>query len=102
MFNNFKKLIMISIFISPLAIWLFISGHWGFGILLICMIILSFLINYINNSKSKINLYNIELSNPSEKRIEANNINITETCPHCKNPNTKRTRICEWCGNQII
>jgi hypothetical protein len=23
-------------------------------------------------------------------------------CPHCKSPNTKRTRLCEWCGNQIV
>ena len=27
---------------------------------------------------------------------------IPEICPHCKNPNTKRIRLCEWCGNQII
>ena len=27
---------------------------------------------------------------------------IPETCPHCKNPNTKRIRLCEWCGNQIL
>jgi hypothetical protein len=27
---------------------------------------------------------------------------IPETCPHCKNPNTKRIRLCEWCGNQIV
>ena len=27
---------------------------------------------------------------------------IPDTCPHCKNPNTKRIRLCEWCGNQII
>ena len=26
---------------------------------------------------------------------------IPDTCPHCKNPNTKRIRLCEWCGNQI-
>jgi len=25
-----------------------------------------------------------------------------DTCPHCKNPNTKRIRLCEWCGNQIV
>ena len=29
-------------------------------------------------------------------------IDIPETCPHCKNPNTKKIRLCEWCGNQII
>ena len=27
---------------------------------------------------------------------------IPEICPHCKNPNTKRIRLCEWCGNQIV
>ena len=27
---------------------------------------------------------------------------IPDTCPHCKNPNTKRIRLCEWCGNQIV
>ena len=38
--------------------------------------------------------------------IHAENINqniiIPDTCPHCKNPNTKKTRLCEWCGSQII
>ena len=29
-------------------------------------------------------------------------INIPDNCPHCKNPNTKKIRLCEWCGNQII
>jgi hypothetical protein len=27
---------------------------------------------------------------------------IPDTCPHCKNPNSKRIRSCEWCGHQII
>lgn len=54
--------------------------------------------------------------NPLAKEIAnsiANNINktqpilnsvesIPETCPHCKNPNSKQIRICEWCGGQII
>jgi hypothetical protein len=26
---------------------------------------------------------------------------IPTTCPHCRNPNTKRIRLCEWCGGQI-
>jgi len=29
------------------------------------------------------------------------NRSIPDNCPHCKNPNTKRIRLCEWCGNQI-
>ena len=31
-----------------------------------------------------------------------NIIDIPEACPHCKNQNTKKIRLCEWCGNQII
>ena len=27
---------------------------------------------------------------------------IPDTCPHCKNPNSKKIRLCEWCGNQIV
>ena len=27
---------------------------------------------------------------------------IPDTCPHCKSPNSKKIRLCEWCGNQII
>jgi uncharacterized membrane protein YhaH (DUF805 family) len=42
----------------------------------------------------------------SENNTSNNNnqskINIPEICPHCKNPNTKRIRLCEWCGNQIV
>lgn len=29
-------------------------------------------------------------------------ISIPDTCPHCKNPNSKKIRLCEWCGNQIV
>lgn len=26
---------------------------------------------------------------------------IPAVCPHCRNPNTQRIRLCEWCGSQI-
>lgn len=29
-------------------------------------------------------------------------ITIPKICPHCKSPNSKLVRECEWCGNQII
>jgi transposase-like protein len=29
-------------------------------------------------------------------------LKIPDNCPHCKNPNNKKIRLCEWCGNQII
>ena len=28
-------------------------------------------------------------------------ITIPDICPHCKNPNGKKIRLCEWCGGQI-
>ena len=34
--------------------------------------------------------------------IESEKIVIPDTCPHCKNPNTKKIKECEWCGNKII
>jgi hypothetical protein len=41
----------------------------------------------------------------NEKQIQPD-LNALESipaiCPHCKNPNTKLIRLCEWCGNQII
>lgn len=48
------------------------------------------IIDFISN---KYNQENISYSN---------NIQIPEICPNCKNPNTKKIRLCEWCGNQII
>jgi len=29
-------------------------------------------------------------------------LEIPDSCPYCKSPNTKKIRLCEWCGNQII
>ena len=31
----------------------------------------------------------------------ASSVVIPDTCQHCKNPNTRKTRLCEWCGSQI-
>jgi len=26
---------------------------------------------------------------------------VQNICPHCKNPNSKKLKECEWCGNEI-
>ena len=39
---------------------------------------------------------------PTPVAAPVQEIVIPDTCPHCKNPNTKRIRLCEWCGNQIV
>lgn len=40
-------------------------------------------------------------SNEAKFYKDSLNLVIPETCPHCKNPNNKKIRLCEWCGNQI-
>ncbi len=48
------------------------------------------IINFVNNK------YN------NQNTSTENHIQIPIICPICKNPNTKKIRLCEWCGNQII
>jgi hypothetical protein len=57
---------------------------------IIGIVIYKFLIKKRVSSKSEIN-----------KSLD-NIINIPDNCPLCKNQNTKKIRLCEWCGNQII
>lgn len=47
-------------------------------------------------SKGSINEIHNSLND--SKQIQS----IPDTCPHCKNPNSKQIRICEWCGGQIV
>jgi hypothetical protein len=49
--------------------------------------------------------YTVDIESDSESDSESDQdveIVIPETCPHCKSPNTKKIRLCEWCGSQII
>jgi len=66
-------------------------------------IISFFSFSYILIFKNKLPKHNNELKNSEDKMNEIITKNlIPEVCPHCKNPNTKRIRLCEWCGNQIV
>ena len=61
------------------------------------MLIIAFNVNPVakeiaNTIANNVNANNIEMSS---------NSSIPDTCPHCKNPNAKQLRICEWCGGQI-
>ncbi len=38
----------------------------------------------------------------SSNIITSETLIIPEICPHCKSPNSKKIRLCEWCGSQII
>ena len=60
---------------------------------------------YGENPKSKAK--NISNKEALSSSTTLNSVNIStmivpDVCQHCKNPNTKRIRLCEWCGNQIF
>jgi hypothetical protein len=44
---------------------------------------------------------NVEKNPPIKKSTNAIKLEIPDVCPICKNPNTKKIRLCEWCGSQI-
>jgi len=71
-------------------------------IILCIIILLIYLLKRKQNSVKNNNILakNTEFSYKTEQPAPEN-ISIPETCPQCKNPNTKRIRLCEWCGNQI-
>ena len=80
------------------------SSLWGLDILIILCIII--LLIYLQRKLNSVKNNNIlakhsEFSEKTEQPA-TENIVILDTCPHCKNPNTKRIRLCERCGNQII
>ena len=47
------------------------------------------------NTQNNSNIYNTTVT--VEKTIETPKLIIPETCPKCHNPNTRHTRLCEWC-----
>jgi len=51
----------------------------------------------INNNNSSSNI-----EHSISKETTSSDILIPDICPHCKNPNSKKIRLCEWCGNHII
>jgi hypothetical protein len=72
-------------------------------LIVLCIIIL--LIYFLKRKPNSVKNNNILAKNAAfSDKIEqtvSENISIPEICPHCKNPNTKRIRLCEWCGEQI-
>lgn len=113
-------LILIIIIINlPAVFFLIASGtkrSHDFGDSGILQIFLPFYILFLlyKNSENGTNVYG---ENPTDIKAHNNqlkqttphvqepvnaNIKIPDKCPHCKNPNTKKIRLCEWCGNQII
>ena len=51
--------------------------------------------------RARKNAFITEVKAETIVEIKAEEAPIPTTCPHCKNPNTKKLRECEWCGNEI-
>ena len=87
--------------------WLgYSSDFWGFFVILSFTSSSLFIFSYIFKKKEGLS---DPLASQSADNIpiidtmatDNTQVIIPDTCPHCKNPNTKRIRLCEWCGNQI-
>jgi len=69
------------------------------------LIIVIVIVFYLFNRKKKSENNTIQSINKDNSIREEQNTNdeivIPDICPHCKNPNGKKIRLCEWCGNQI-
>jgi hypothetical protein len=77
-------------------------GRFGIAEIIVVSILL-FLLYRWKKIFRKNNEIKQEVSNNIEKKKnEEVIVNIPDVCPHCKNPNTKKVRLCEWCGNQIV
>ena len=44
---------------------------------------------------------NINIYSNSSAQVSNQHVIIPDSFPHCKNPNNKRIRLCEWCESQI-
>lgn len=103
---NSKKNIIISIIGSILFILYFINDGGKlyyiekYAIVNLILIVVIVVLILIMRNKIKPNMMSSELGNLKNLKNETNLL-IPENCPHCKNPNTKRIRLCEWCGSQI-
>jgi hypothetical protein len=96
-----KFLLSLSLLLILLGVVLnVLEGFWiGFIPFFIGLVVLVTNLIIINSKK----VDNADLLKPMKNNFEIleTKHQIPEICPHCKNPNTKNIRLCEWCGNQI-
>ena len=105
---NYFTIIFFIILNIPIVLFLIASGTkrshdtGDSGILQIILPIYIFIL-MLKKSEKKDNIYGLYIM--PEIKAEKNKTNnenlIPQVCPNCKNPNTNRSTICEWCGNQI-
>lgn len=76
---------------------------WPLSILLLILILFYFAIKSSkeNSNDKKLNM-DKKKQNEEITDEDISDLEIPKNCPHCKNPNMDRRRMCEWCGNPII
>ena len=96
------------IFATPFIWYLFASGakrlhDVGLSGRMQILYPVAFFIMLFKKSDEIDNQYGARLySEQPNNLLKSDSIEIPESCPNCKNPNTRKTRLCEWCGGQII
>jgi len=102
-----SELFTVGLYCYRILIPSLVESDWRFFIFFLSFISSSlFISSYIFKKKEGLSapLASQSVDNNSIIDTMATNntqVIIPDTCPHCKNPNTKRIRLCEWCGNQI-
>lgn len=77
------------------------GSEWTFILLILILGVFYFFIRKGSKDKKNEESRNHQ-KNSFVNEVKEVKIDTPDTCPHCKNPNTKKIRLCEWCGNQII
>ena len=107
-YDDTMPLIIASIFAMPFIWYLFASGSKrlhdvGLSGRMQILYPVAFFIMLFKKSDEIDNQYGARLySEQPNNLLKSDSIEIPESCPNCKNPNTRKTRLCEWCGGQII
>lgn len=85
--------LVLLLFLVPFQSATFLTGMFTINLLIsVILLVLSFFVEENTTSENK----------AADNKTDKNQFFIPDSYPHCKNPNSKRIRSCEWCGNQII
>ena len=86
--------IIVIIFIASDAPKRGMSSAWAFlGIF--------FLLGLIIYLIARKPLLSVNSNNIQQVTVNTTPLVIPDSCPQCHNPNTRKTRLCEWCGAKI-
>lgn len=96
-----KTITMVGFDTAVILIIMFMGLGVAEILILTTFVFFIFIIRKIMSKKKNIVNQEMPRKFDSEKTQETTLI-IPDSCPYCKNSNSKKIRLCEWCGNQII